>query len=305
MRTIALWLGMAMGLAGAPCQSCHEAIAATHNASPHANAMKPWAGSLMAQQVEGKALRDRAGFEYGFFEGVFRVKRESEQREMPVAWVMGSGRKAQTPLLRLGSQWREARLSWYADTGRLGLSPGHAVAAPFDAEEGLGVPQTPTSLGRCLGCHSSGEAQPGVQCQRCHGNAEKHASGAEKPAKAAPLTAGAQVALCAQCHRSPDREYRSRTPELEDPLSVRFATIGFTASACYQPAGKFSCASCHEPHTQGLRANLNAVCMDCHTGAKKSACPKEKERCVTCHLKQATPAPHLTFTDHRIRVYAP
>jgi predicted CXXCH cytochrome family protein len=299
-------LVMAAGLlAGAPCGECHKEASAAHGMSPHARAMQRWEGSQV-EKLAGRALTDRAGFRYEFLAGVFRVGREGQEAAMPVEWVMGSGKKAQTPLLRRGGDWREARLSWYADTGRLGLTPGHALGAPFDVEDGLGVKQTAASLGRCLGCHSSGEDKPGVQCQRCHGTADRHADGKEVAGKGKVLTAGAQVAVCGQCHRSPDREFRSKTPELEDPLSVRFATVGFTASRCYRPEGQFACASCHDPHTQGVKGMVNQVCEGCHAGGagKKSACPKEKERCVACHMRPATPAPHLTFTDHRIRVYA-
>jgi len=98
-------------------------------------------------------------------------------------------------------------------------------------------------------------------------------------------------------------------PELEDPISVRFAPVGFLASACFRKSKNFSCITCHDPHADAKLASdasYTAACVKCHVDPPKpsSACKRAlKANCVSCHMKTSSPLPYLTFTDHRIRVY--
>ncbi|MBM3759549.1 MAG: hypothetical protein FJW36_04810 [Acidobacteria bacterium] len=188
----------------------------------------------------------------------------------------------------------EARLSWYASTGKLSLTPGHPLQPSTDIESAKGVVQSATNAARCFGCHQTGE-RPGVHCESCHGQQGSH------PVKMA-IRKDTSVAACATCHRSPSRDYVSTMPELEDPMSVRFAPVGFLASKCYQQSsGKFTCVSCHDPHDKlASSAAYDKTCSGCHAAAPKGNCPRTPD-CASCHMPKATPAPYLTFTDHRIR----
>lgn len=274
---------------------CHARESLAHKGSPHARAMQVWAGSSFAANARG--LVDRYGYRYEFVDGKFRVGKA----EATIRWVMGSGEKAQTLLLEKGGVWTESRLTWYRGGNKLALSPGHSGEAPLDDEDALGVRQTEVGLRRCLGCHSTSESEPGIQCARCHPGAARHADDATLAVAAKAWSAGTQTAFCGQCHRSPDREFRSKTPELEDPLSVRFSTIGFTASKCYQPAGSFGCLSCHDPHSQKVKADATAVCSNCHVPVAKKGCARTEGKCLSCHMQKVSPIANLTFTDHRIR----
>lgn len=92
-------------------------------------------------------------------------------------------------------------------------------------------------------------------------------------------------------------------PELEDPVSVRFAPVGFLASECFKKSKTFSCITCHDPHADPRPATdtfYTAVCRKCHDNTHSSAA---KAACVACHMKTASPLADLTFTDHRIRIY--
>jgi predicted CXXCH cytochrome family protein len=217
---------------------------------------------------------------------------------MPIVWAFGSGSKAYTPVLRVGGDWVEHRLSWYSAGGRLGLTPGHAAVLAPNVEAALGLVQSKETADRCFGCHTT-NGEPGVTCQRCHGDGAAHRA---QPAKS-NIRRVRSIALCAECHRSPVREYVSPAPEIEDPLSIRFAPVGFQASRCAQSSPSFTCVSCHNPHENARPARDRAytqVCRSCHSGSPKQACPRTAG-CPACHMPVSSPVPNLTFTDHRIR----
>jgi predicted CXXCH cytochrome family protein len=73
-----------------------------------------------------------------------------------------------------------------------------------------------------------------------------------------------------------------------------------------------TCANCHEPHSQKLRAEGNAVCTQCHEAAKFEARthhlhePAAKAgQCVTCHMPIVTYMVVDPRHDHSFRVPRP
>ena len=194
----------------------------------------------------------------------------------------------------------EHRVSWYRGGDRLSLTPGHDPASPIDLDEALGVAQSDANARRCFGCHrTAGEA--GVRCQACHGAGDAHR---QAPGRG-NITRDRSVALCASCHRSPDAEFVSPMPELEDARSIRFAPIGLQVSRCFQKSKTLTCVTCHNPHGEAAKP-VNTVCAGCHapTRAASKKCPRTPAGCVGCHMQSSSPVPNLRFTDHRIRVYA-
>lgn len=99
-----------------------------------------------------------------------------------------------------GERWVEQRLSWYAATGKLSLTPGHSLQPTEDYERAMGVVQTPQNAARCFGCHMTEER-----------------AGVHPVAKT--IRRDTSVAACATCHRSPAQEYASPMPEVEAPMS--------------------------------------------------------------------------------------
>ncbi len=257
------------------------------------------------------------------------VTGEGERSRMALEWAFGSGVQAYTAVGRAGRRWIEHRISFYAAPARVSLTPGHAGRAILSAEDALGIGQEPSEIARCFGCHATrvrptpdgvdlAALEPGVQCERCHGPGSEHveASGGSDPARARKtilnagrLPASAIVMICGECHRTPKAGQISPAPELEDPLSVRFQPVGLMASRCFQTSGNLSCLTCHDPHgnVRKEEAYYTGKCLSCHDGPRAvlRACRRtQRENCLPCHMRRTTPAPHLSFVDHRIRIYS-
>jgi hypothetical protein len=306
------------------CQECHAKIYEQQKSTHHANALRPILESGM--RLTPMTERGGASFRYEAIpsQGIqLTTTMASGYRLAMLEWAFGAGAKAFTAVGRLGDgSYVEHRISWYSAGNRLGLTPGHSTSPSLDAREAIGIQQTNDSMYRCFNCHAANVKAgpdisamiPGVTCERCHGAGSEHIAAAKagKDLKATvfnagKLTAKAMVPVCAECHRSPNQVYRSEMPEVEDPLSVRFAPVGFTASKCFQKSSTFSCISCHNPHQDPLPARDPAytkVCHECHQQGTRAACKsKQTANCVSCHMKQSSPVPNLSFTDHRIRTY--
>jgi len=305
------------------CRPCHDtAQAGTH----HARSLRRLADAPeVAARYAGKTIRERTGVTLQYRPdagGVAVTARRGESAmEAVLDWAFGAGAKAVTLVGRAAPGAFEHRLSWYAGSNQLGLSPGHPATPAPDAASALGVWQKPETLARCFNCHATGfrgldqPFTPGVQCERCHGPGERHIALAKagRPAARAIVNGGRMsarnaVLLCAECHRSPNPVAASAQPELDAPDSIRFAPVGFLASRCFQKSKNFSCQSCHRPHEDLAPASNSRyaqVCISCHAVRPSSHinknCPRGPD-CVACHMRQDEPLPQLKFTDHRIRI---
>lgn len=310
--------------AASPCAECHAAIVSRAAASRHANALQPIAGSPIAAKLTAKPLRDQQGNEFVYRAEPGAVAVSVGGVSALLEWSFGSGAQGFTAVGRDGTgKWVEHRVSYYPPADRLARTPGHP-AQPVDAAALLGVEQTAANAFRCFNCHATNvkrvpegldlaAAEPGVRCERCHGPGERHteAARAKEPIttiRKAIFNAGKlpprQIPeVCGECHRSPTPSVASATPELEDPLSIRFQPVGLLASFCSQRSGRLSCLTCHDPHEDARHdaAFYAAKCLGCHT-AKAKGCPRTPQSdCLPCHMPRSSPAPFLTFTDHRIR----
>lgn len=305
----------------AACGECHLKQYQSQRASHHALALRPIQDTPLADLLAREPRRDRSGavFQYRKAPGGVEVSivRGSASAQMLLEWCFGAGSKGYTPVGRVGGEYVEHRVSWYREGSRLGLTAGHPESALLDLDSALGVPQSPQTIARCFGCHATGvekgpdltRMRPGVTCERCHGPGSDHVAAARTGKALANtilnprrLPPRAQVQVCSECHRSPNVQFPSNMPELDDPISIRFAPVGFQASACFRKSQTFSCVTCHDPHANPRPAAdpfYTAVCLQCH------ACKRGlRTNCVRCHMKTAAPLPNLTFTDHRIRIYA-
>jgi hypothetical protein len=274
---------------------------------------------------------ESGGFRYEYGPSSVTVRRNTERVTATLEWAFGAGGHGMTPVGQFEGLFYEHRLSYYAVPGKPALTPGHAATAPRTAVDALGVLKLPQDIYKCFDCHSTGltadavggpdfsRMTAGITCERCHGPGQRHVEAArsgrpstdiaESIFNGGRLPAKALVEVCGGCHRLPDARNSSATPEIDDPVSVRFQPVGLMASRCFRESGKLSCVTCHNPHEDAKHSGSNfyvAKCLACHAGGNSPvvACKRrEKQDCAPCHMRKVTPLEHLTFTDHRVRVY--
>ncbi|MCA9001928.1 MAG: hypothetical protein KDB61_08400, partial [Planctomycetes bacterium] len=191
-----------------------------------------------------------------------------------------------------------------------------------------------------------------VGCESCHGPASDHLAWAQESpeARAADRTLGlqqrtskitprAQVELCARCHSRrlelADFEHPggdmldSFIPDLLNEgeyfadgqiLDEVYVYGSFVQSRMYKEG--VHCANCHEVHSGTLRAQGNALCLQCHkptydspehhhhspftgTPAAPRTPPIDGTQCVSCHMGGRTYMGLDYRLDHSMRIPRP
>jgi Cytochrome c554 and c-prime len=242
---------------------------------------------------------------------------------IPIGWAMGaSSAIGQTYVLEKDGQLYESRVSYFSELQGLGITMGAEGFAPTNLLEAAGRLMGRDDELNCFGCHATNATQgreftpavmtAGVQCERCHGPAEKHLEWATKggsppviPKKLSRLSTDQVSDFCGQCHRTwADVAATGRF----DVTDVRFQPYRLATSECYDgDDARISCLACHDPHRE-VNANATAYdskCMACHGGGKAGAkkCSVAATGCTTCHMpKIELPGGHHKFSDHRIRI---
>ncbi|MBL8241188.1 MAG: tetratricopeptide repeat protein [Bryobacterales bacterium] len=253
-----------------------------------------------------------------------------ETRRM--AWAVGSGHEGKSYLWRAGDALFQSPLAWYSKRGSWDLSPGYAAGAEIDFLRPV--------TADCLFCHAGSSRpvpgslhryaaipQPGIHCERCHGDGAPHAADPKRgnivnPVRLAPA---ARDSVCEQCHLSgaarvplPGKTFADFRPGmvLEEVFSVylpvtakAFKVVShaeqLAESECAKASGtRMWCGSCHDPHGEPAEAEswYRERCQSCHANARPHG-----ERCAECHMPRtaASDGGHTAFTDHRIRKPGP
>lgn len=144
-----------------------------------------------------------------------------------------------------------------------------------------------------------------------------------------PRESDAELDVCAQCHARRGQfsdgylpgdpfEDHYRPALLEDPLYYPdgqqrdevYKWGSFLSSRMY--AKGVTCSDCHDPHSQQLRAEGNAVCAQCHLASKfDTPAHHFHERgtpggaCKSCHMKTETYMVIDPRHDHSFRIPRP
>jgi len=286
------------------CSRCHPREAAAHAATRHARALGRASRSLFAEKLPDAPIGEARGgylLTYGV-QGeslLVEARRGGDSATGVIDWVFGAGQQGQTPLMRVGSNFLEHRISYYPKTGRFDLTMGHRSGVSESAREALGQERSREEIERCLSCHATRISEnlepliPGIQCVRCHPGADEHARGRGRPLNPGQLDASSQLAFCGNCHRS-----EVAAKDEQDPMNVRFQPLRLKMSRCFLSGG-VSCTTCHTAHADAIRGvpeYYNTKCLTCHPGQR------ENGNCLECHMPRERPHPILSFTDHYIRV---
>ena len=340
MRLVFCFLCSTVAIGAPTCAECHSGIDSRQAKSHHRQALKPvlespFAAVLLKEPITEARGEIRYSYQTSTNSLLLTTQRGIQKASATIEWAFGAGAVGNTLVGRIRGQYFEHRLSYYTELGRPSLTPGQSAETPASAEAAIGELQSPELAFRCFNCHATNVkkagagpdlsgAIPGIQCERCHGPGAAHiaAARAQRPVAeirgaifdARRLAAKAIVEVCGECHRAPKPGQLSSAPELDDPLAVRYQPFGLMASRCFLGSKQLSCLTCHDPHENARRNDdgfYTDRCLSCHGSAtrqtghvSKTACKRaQKQDCLPCHMQRVTPAPYLTFTDHRIRIY--
>lgn len=254
-----------------------------------------------------------------YFERQYQIGfdgKRTESYEKQIDYVMGSGNHARSYLHRTSRKTLiELPLAWYAEKGGYwAMNPG------YDQPDQQGFRRQIAY--DCMFCHNAypeipaGNEGPrsapvystiptGIDCQRCHGPGEKHASLARRGAPVAEIRSAIvnparlspqrQMEVCMQCHlettssplpasivryeRGPF-SYRPGEPLGEfmlyfdhapgtghdDKFEIDGSAYRLRKSECFRKSnGALTCTTCHNPH--GATRDVRTVCLSCHAAA--------------------------------------
>ncbi|MFZ8982974.1 MAG: multiheme c-type cytochrome [Steroidobacteraceae bacterium] len=184
--------------------------------------------------------------------------------------------------------------------------------------------------------YASDYAEISVGCESCHGPGSAHlgwaAQASDDPAKGLPFAlapAQQQLEVCAQCHSR--RAQIAEGYQAGRPFTDHYLP-SLLDSELYFPDGQqkdevfiwgswlqsrmhragVTCRDCHDPHSQSLRAEGNAVCAQCHAPAAYDAVTHHHHapgstgaQCVECHMPARTYMVVDPRRDHSMRVPRP
>ena len=289
------------------CAECHPGQAQSLARAPHTRTLHRATSAEIQSTFQGLRFHDLSS---GKISDTFEFRDDQLWRNsstypdpIPIDWVFGSGRHAQTPVTVRESpdgttELLEHRLSHYPGIG-IDLTLGTAAATkPGSGWHGLGTRMTAADAADCFGCHttwlpkraeSSGHEGrldldrlvAGVQCARCHLEGESHLNAVnaglndvrmERWSDLSPLES---IRRCGECHRRDDQ----LTPDELRPdnlLLVRFAPVGLSQSRCFtalaemktgrSDARRLDCLTCHDPHraAETDTSFYTQRCVSCH-----------------------------------------
>lgn len=326
------WAVFALGLTafGAEkkldCAQCHRKQAEAFHMTGMARALEPAARGRILSSHKKLAFA-QGDYKYSIErEGDvswYRVYNDREEMRSKISWAFGLGAAGQTYLLERDGKWYEGRVSYYKDTDSLDLTVGARPETPRSLEEAMGRELSIKGASECFNCHTTGAMiagvlkpetlTPGIQCARCHVNADAHqaAFASAQAVKVTPVKMGAFAAeeiseVCGQCHRTWGQIAADGPHNI---TNVRFQPYRLTNSQCYDAAEmRIRCTTCHDVHNETVQAAAfyDAKCQSCHAAGEKAGghlCKVAKKDCTNCHMpKVQIGSAHTAFTDHWIRI---
>jgi hypothetical protein len=324
--------GDAHFVGSAACRSCHPAEFRMHGASRHSvtlhSARRADLGRLMPPlgRVPGTdiVLSEQQG-------AIEMTLAGQPSDVLPIDLVFGSGKTGVTLVAFIGMEALELHKSYFPALRQWYLTPGHEKQKATD----VGMMHKRDAARECVLCHAvtvrEGSAKPepqyfGVGCESCHGAGGAHVAAMRAGSRSnlslerlGRLDATRLNDLCGRCHRG-SQSLNLQTNQAK--MSNRFQAYGLMKSRCFVDGGRsLSCITCHNPHTDaGTNPRpYEAVCLSCHSAAKRSAavggavagrvCPVNRATgCIGCHMPKravfVTNNVPTQMADHYIHVAA-
>jgi Flp pilus assembly protein TadD len=356
--------GTAPVLAGSEsCRRCHEAFFQKWSTSFHGLAMRPYTPAFardhLKAQAKGIVIQGR-GYRAVIGTPADHVEETGPEgtKTYPIAQVLGGKNVAYflTPrergvLQTLPLSYDVRRGEWFSTTG--------SAVRHFEGVTSEELPWTDRAYAfntSCFGCHVSQLstnyepatdsyhtvwAEPGINCETCHGPAAEHVrlfdalAPGEKPAdpRIVPvkrLSHEQRNDLCASCHakagplwtdfRPGDRFFDHfdlvtlDSPDYYPDGRDRGENYTFTSwrmSPCAR-SGRLDCVNCHTSSGRyKWKDDPNGACRSCHEGRVRDAAAHTHHRvdgpagaCVACHMP-TTEFARMRRSDHSMRPPAP
>jgi Tfp pilus assembly protein PilF len=348
----------------ASCRECHEKFYKLWSTSFHGLAMQPYTSDFARTKltahtkeiaIDGLTYRAEISGTTGYV--VERGKSPSESKQYKIEHVLGGknvyyfltpmekGRLQTLPL-----SYDVKKKEWF-DTAASGVR--HFSDQPVHWKESVYTFNT-----ACYSCHVSQLstnydlktdtyhtvwAEPGINCETCHGPSEEHNRVCREAPKgtvpadlkiisAKRFTADQHNATCSACHAKMIPLTATFTPgdkffdhydliTLENPdfypdgrdLGENYTYTSWLMSPCLQ-SGKLHCVTCHTSSGRyrfKAEEKANDACMPCHAEKVNNApvhthhkAGSKGNQCVSCHMPMTSFA-RMNRTDHSMLPPAP
>lgn len=317
------------------CADCHPGEAALHARSGHSKTLHRADEAAVARWLDGRRVEDPeipgVSWSYSVRGGRLGVDRSDagSLERLLIDYAFGSGSHATTFVSMTdpdpaSPSALEHRLTYYAATRSLDVTPGQEETAPAKGATPRGREFPAKEIHKCFGCHTTVTSAQrkdlldvttmvaNISCERCHGPARAHIAAARRGDSGPELRFGADrwtaeglMKACGECHRHPDQA-PANTIRPDNIELVRFQPVGLMQSACYRRgASAMSCSTCHDPHAPSShdRTRYEGICQSCHTAAPQSVCRvSPRSGCLECHMPRRNAGQGILFTDHWIRI---
>ena len=320
----------------AACAKCHEDISTLQAETPMFHAASRPSETRVLREHGNMQFKEE-GYQYSLVRDgertLLQITNGAHTLAAPIVWAIGNGEDGQTYLLKNKDVYYEGRLSYFSEISGLDLTPGHSRDSPRTLLEAAGMAQSPDTVKRCFGCHTTASmvsrnvdpenATPGIGCEACHGPSARHIVAMERkddsvpapfnPAYLAPVES---VDFCGACHRTPADVSVQESGRI-GLRGVRYPAYRLERSFCWGKSGdaRITCIACHDPHKPLEKdlASYDSKCLQCHataghraTANQAAACAVASKNCASCHMpKFGLKSDHIVLTDHFIRIVRP
>lgn len=308
----------------AACQPCHPQQHRSWRLTGMGRMLRPHTDTEIIGKFDGTTFEEN-GFRIQMFRAGGRAWFQIGERRLPVDFT-------------IGSKWQQAYATRLPD-GRIQVFPiqfNRLLGRWYNYWRTIDPPTSPRvtpaqfldfadSMNyqlNCAPCHTSQSrltgsddnpgaiefAEPGINCEMCHGPSAAHAAGKQPALSFKQLPAQRYLDICGQCHRqsaifTPGSHGERNFSGWQDPFWLparsrpliefsrqafyrdgRFRETTFIVEAlertkCFEKGG-VHCGHCHNPHPADAAANLKSLkypdnpdqmCIGCHQDKRGQA----------------------------------